>query len=149
MLVLIAGVRAAVDRPGAGAECRQEQEPARHGEILLELDRLARGEVEDERRQETEAGERDRRPARLQAGENEKAAAELGQDHERQEHGRDAVLAHVVRDADVSRDLSEPFDDEDIRHHRAREKNDGTGEAAQERKVRVRSDGAVLASARR
>ena len=57
--------------------------------------------MNEERSQEAEAEKRNRRPARRQADEHEQAAAEFGQDHERQEPGVDAVRPHVVCDAGV------------------------------------------------
>ena len=107
----------AVERPGAGAVNRQREKAPGHGDVLPHFDRLIRAEVEEERRQQAKAEERDRRPARLQADEHKQAAAELGQNDERQKPPVDAVGLHVADDARVVRDFLDPLDDENVSEH--------------------------------
>ena len=69
---------------GPGPRIANVRKP-RHGDVLTEMYRLIRTQVEKERRQQTVARKGNRRPARLQAKEHQKAAAEFGQNDQRQQ----------------------------------------------------------------
>ena len=80
--------------------------------------RLIRAEVEKQRRQQTVAREGDRRPARLPAEEHRQAAAEFGQNDQRQQPPVNSVGLHIVGDAGVACDLPDALDYEDVSQHR-------------------------------
>src|SRR3984957_7197037 len=103
-----------IDRPGAGTEGREREEPAGDGDVLAEVVRLVGAHVEEERREQAEAHERNRRPAGLDANQHENTAAEVSQDDERQEGRRDAALTHIVAHLGVVRDLVPAIHEESL-----------------------------------
>src|SRR3984957_3576614 len=126
-----------IDRPWAGTEGREREEPAGDGDVLAEVVRLVSAHVEEERREQAEACERDRRPAGLDANQHENTAAEVSQDDERQEGRGDAVLAHVVAHLGIVRNLVPAIHEEDVDEHRSRQEDERPGEATQEREICV------------
>jgi hypothetical protein len=122
--------------PRAGRRPKHEK-AARHGDVLLELDRLIRAEMEEYRGQDAEPAERDSRPPRLEPDKDEESPAELGQDHQRQQSLSDAVLRHIGADIAIIRDLFVAFDDEDVGEHGAGEQKQRAGVSSEKRELPV------------
>ena len=102
-----------------------------------EMYRLIRAEVEKQRRQQTVARKGDRRPARLPAEEHQQAAAEFGQNDQRQQPPVNSVGLHIVGDAGVARDLPDALDNENVSQHRPGKQP--SGPAPRYRKLRFAS----------
>jgi hypothetical protein len=130
-------------RHASGAQRLDREAPKQgspsHSDVFLKLDRLISARVEEQRRQQAKAKERNRGPARFQADEHEQAAAEFSQNDKRQQPTVNPMGLDIVGDAGIARDLPGALDDKNLGQHRPGKRTERASPLDKEIEVGVKS----------